>query len=507
MIRLIVLLLMLLLSAPAHAQTQATGFDTDLLASVQTEAFEFMVPRTMEAVSATQLAMWSLGGLTVLDPSLTVIPRDKRLQLAVRGRVVAEMPVPAPDAPVSAWGQTVAKLVAAGFAASPVLRQLGQAEVTQSLFDDMLAHLDPYTRYIPPIEAVGDRDRRTGRAGIGITLYQRGRLVMVRDVVIGSPGALAGIAPGDMLQWVDGRLATGRSPAAIEEMLNGPEGTDLRLGWRGRDGSTQDTMLRRVMVPPETVFPRRTGDVAILQITGFTQTTDLHVAQVLRDSIKGLRPVTGIILDLRGNRGGVLRTAIGTANFLLGKGVIVRSVGRAVETNRVWLSGGSEMAAGVRIAILVDGGTASAAEVLAAALADRGRAVVIGSATFGKGLVQTIDPLPDGGELFLTWSRLLAPRGWPIQSLGVLPQICTSLGGDTLNRQLAALAAGGGEMQAALRAHRDARPPLTPDQIVAIRERCPASDPRESDLTVARTVLENPAIHAAALLRPMPEER
>ena len=82
----------------------------------------------------------------------------------------------------------------------------------------------------------------------------------------------------------------------------------------------------------------------------------------------------------------------------------------------------------VPLIVLVDGHTASAAEILAAALADRGRAVVVGSETVGKGMVQTIDPLPDGGELFVTWSQTLAPLGWPIQGLGVLPQVCTSLG-------------------------------------------------------------------------------
>ena len=102
---------------------------------------------------------------------------------------------------------------------------------------------------------------------------------------------------------------------------------------------------------------------------------------------------------------------------------------------------------------MVDGRTASAAEILAAALADRGRGVVIGSSTLGKGLVQTIDPLPDGGELFVTWSRVLAPRGWPIQGLGVLPQVCTSLGQDALSWQLAALAPGREPMAAALARH------------------------------------------------------
>jgi carboxyl-terminal processing protease len=153
--------------------------------------------------------------------------------------------------------------------------------------------------------------------------------------------------------------------------------------------------------------------------------------------------------------------------------------------------------------VLVDGGTASAAEVLAAALSDRGRAVVMGSSTFGKGVVQTIDPLPDGGELFLTWSRILAPRGWPIQSLGVMPQICTSLGDEAVQRQLAALAGGNLEMGQAVASHDAARAPLTPDQIVAIREHCPAADPREADMEIAQTLIENPAGYMAALLQPM----
>ena len=494
----LVILLLIGLAAPARAQSAA--FDTELLAGVQTEAIDFMIPRTLDPVSAAQLALWGLGGLTAADPALVVVVRDKTLRLLFRGRNLAEAAAPAPDAPTAAWGQTIAGLAAAGFAASPSLRQAGQAALTKILFDDMLAHLDPYTRYIPPLEALDDRDRRVGRAGIGLTLFQRGRAVMVRDVVIGSPGALAGMVPGDTVLTVDGKQAAGRARAALETMLNGPEGTDIRLGWRSRDGGSQDMTLTRVMVPPETVFPRRNGDVLIVQITGFTQTTDQHVAQVIRDGMKGPKPLAGIVLDLRGNRGGVLRTAIATANTFLSKGVIVRSSGRAPETNRVWLSGGGELAAGVRMAILVDGGTASAAEVLAAALSDRGRAVVIGSATFGKGLVQTIDPLPDGGELFLTWSRLLAPRGWPIQSLGVLPQICTSRGDDFVRRQLAALAAGEMAMGTALAIHRGARAPMTPDQIVAVRETCPAADPQATDATLAEALVRNPREHAAALL-------
>jgi carboxyl-terminal processing protease len=122
-------------------------------------------------------------------------------------------------------------------------------------------------------------------------------------------------------------------------------------------------------------------------------------------------------------------------------------------------------------------------------------------------VVQTIDALPDGGELFLTWSRLLAPLGWPIQSLGVMPQVCTSRGDDEAQRQLSALSAGVLDMARAIKAHRDARAPLTPDQIVGIRERCPASDPHKEDVAIAETLVEDPSSYNAALLPPMTEQR
>jgi carboxyl-terminal processing protease len=478
-----------------------SGFDVDALAAVQTEAIDFMLPRTLDAVTAAQLATWGLSGLTSIDPALTSAVRDTDLQLLVHGRPALEITAAGSDA--APWAEAVAKLAAAAYAASPAMRRVGQAAVTKAMFDEMLAHLDPYSRYLPPIEAVGDRDRRVGHAGIGVTLSQHGRTVSVRDVVIGSPGALAGIVPGDVIQWIDGHTALNRDHATVDAMLNGPEGTELRMGWRNSDGTMRGATLRRVMIPPETVFPRRSGDVEIIQITGFSQTTDQHVIQVIRDSMRGSRPLSGVILDLRGNRGGLLRVAVATAEVFLSAGVVSRSAGRAPETNRIWRSGGGELVKDARMLVLVDGGTASAAEVLAAALADRGRAVVMGSSTFGKGLVQTIDALPDGGELFLTWSRILAPRGWPIQSLGVMPQICTSLGDDAVHRQLAALANGTMEMEAAVRRQRAARAPLTPDQIVAIRDPCPAADPREEDMGIAQSLVENPASYSAALLTTM----
>ena len=156
--------------------------------------------------------------------------------------------------------------------------------------------------------------------------------------------------------------------------------------------------------------------------------------------------------------------------------------------------------------VLVDGRTASAAEILAAALADRGRAVVVGSATLGKGLVQTIAPLPDGGELFVTWSRVLAPLGWPIQGLGVLPQVCTSLGpahGGTSARSAGRRNPADG-VGALARTHRP-RPGAARRGSWQSATPAPPPSVSELDLEVAHFLIDNPAAYAAALLPPLRE--
>ena len=195
------------------AQPVSSGFDVEALATVQTEAIDFMLPRTLDPVTAAQLATWGLSGLTTIDPALTACCAGLRMSsCCMHGRAVFDVTADGSDP--APWAQAAAKVVAAAYAASTAMRQMGQPAVTKVLFDEMLAHLDPYSRYLPPIEAVGDRDRRVGHAGIGVTLVQHGRSVAVRDVVIGSPGALAGIVPGDVIQWVNGHTALNQGSRA-----------------------------------------------------------------------------------------------------------------------------------------------------------------------------------------------------------------------------------------------------------------------------------------------------
>jgi carboxyl-terminal processing protease len=326
---------------------------------------------------------------------------------------------------------------------------------------------------------------------------------VVTEAIVDGPGAIAGIRPGDTILAVDGQSTLGRDARTVERMIDGPEGTRMVLSWRSRDGRPHTTEMFRAMVPPETVYAQRVGETLLVQVTAFNRSTDSHMAHAIEQGFVGPRPSGGIVLDLRGNRGGLLRQAVTAADTLLPAGVVAMTAGRDPEATRTWRSISGDLAENVPIVVMVDGRTASAAEILAAALADRGRGVVIGSSTLGKGLVQTIAQLPDGGELYVTWSRVLAPRGWPIQGLGVLPQICTSLGAETLAWQLASLAQGHQPMAEAIATHRAARAPLPAGRILAIRGACPAAVGRDADLDAARVLIHDPAAYAAALLPPL----
>ena len=486
---------------PAHAQA-IVGFDAQIATSVYTAALSFIAPRIVDPEPVSRLTQWGLQGITALDPVMMVGLRDGKMQLTAKDRTVFETAAPR-DETLADWVAVAIAVTKSAAEMSPAVRRAGTGPIVQAFFDELFSHLDPYSRYVPPSEAGADREQRSGRAGIGIALVQRGAAVAVSEVIRDGPAAAAGMRPGDTVIAIGGEVIRGLGASVIASMLAGPEDTRFTLTWRGRDGRSHETPFVRVLVPPETVFGERSGDVLILRIAGFNNSTDTHLAQLLQDGMAGDHPPDGIVLDLRGNRGGLLRQAVTVADTFLPDGLITSTVGRAPDSVHIWNSTAGELAEGVPLIVLVDGRTASAAEVLAAALADRGRAVVVGSATFGKGLVQTIAPLPDGGELYVTWSRILAPRGWPIQGLGVLPQVCTSLGGGSTQQQLNALAQGTQPMRAALATHRGSRPPLPPARIQAIRDACPAIEGRAEDLAVARDLIANPAAYAAALLPPM----
>lgn len=506
-------LLLLLVAVPARAEpVAAPAFDTAGAARVYAAALDFIVPRALDPVSPAELTLWGLRGLTALDPELSAVREAGAMRLLARGRVLASVPVPvavpapgpaAPDATASAsasaWAEVAAALSSAGWTASPALRRAGTQGVIQAFFNEMLAHLDPYSRYVAPALAAADEEHRAGEAGIGVSLDERGGAMVIAHAISDGPAALAGIREGDRILAVDGQSTHDVSAAEVDDWLTASEDTMVTVDVSGVQGRRRLT-LQRALVPEDNVFSARAEGALVLRVTSFTARTAARLANALEAGFSGSRPPRGIVLDLRGNRGGLVRQAVSAADELLPAGVVAVTRGRDPAADRVWRSADGQIDADRPLIVLVDGRTASAAEILAAALADRGRAVVVGSSTMGKGLVQTITRLPDGGELVLTWSRVLAPRGWPIQGLGVLPQLCTSRGQSEAEGQIAALAGRVPPMSAALARARAARVPVPPAEVVAIRDACPAAEGTGLDLRAAHQLIADPAAYATALL-------
>ncbi len=495
--------LLLLLAWRARTMDQARadeppGFDQALAAQVFTAAFTFMAPRTLEPVTLPQVTLWGLQGITALDPNLVPVLNADAVTLAAPGRTLTVVKLPAAD-DVAGWGSLAASVSASAYHASDALARAGTQGMITSFFDEVFNHMDPYSRYVAPAQAATERDYRRGAAGIGLALSGRPGSLVIGSVVSDGPADAAGIRPGERLLAIDGQSLRRQDAVSAEARLNGDEGTDVALTLRGRDGRSRTLSLRRMLVPADTVAASWTGDVLMLQVSGFTASTAARLKRELDHGMARHPEPTGVVFDLRGNRGGVLHQAVDAANLVITRGVIATTEGRDPQADHQWIANAADEADGLPLVVLVDGRSASAAEVLAAALSDDGRAVVVGSATLGKGLVQTVGPMPDGGELFVTWSRVLAPAGWPLQGLGVMPQVCTSLGQANTQRQLDALNMGQQTLRTALTAHRRARANLPLAEMLAIRNACPAALGTDSDVDAAKFLIANPVAYASAL--------
>lgn len=490
----------------ARPAAAATGFDAALAAQVWSTALTYIAPRALQPVTLPQMTLWGLNGLTALDPDLTATLQDGQLRLYGPDSLLMAQSAPA-DTDATAWGNAAARLAQAAYNASPALRQAGTQDIIANFFDELFNHFDPYSRYESPVQAAQQELLLTGLASTGLNFGVQNNRVVVQDVATDSPAESAGLTSGEFVLSIDGVATYPAEVAQLNKETNGVMGSSLTLRLLDPTDDShevQSVTLTRADVPPQTVTaePSPAPGIVVVRISSFNKGTSSQFSTVLAQAMAQDPAPTGLILDLRGNRGGVLRQAVLVADSLLTSGIIVQTQGRDPDANDTYAAVGADLTQGARIAVLVDGRTASAAEILSASLADNRRAVVVGSASLGKGLVQTFTNLPDGGELFITWSRVLAPRGWPLQNLGVMPQLCTSLGSTAIGQQVSALTSGTNLLAQPLAASRALRAPARVEDILAIRNNCPAAIGSDLDITAATAVLQSAPAYKAALLSP-----
>jgi carboxyl-terminal processing protease len=314
-----------------------------------------------------------------------------------------------------------------------------------------------------------------------------------------SPADRAGIRPEDQIVAIDGVATAGCPRQEILHQLRGPIGSRIavRVLHPGAP-SPRELQLNRAYVVLPTVTATRDGDIAIFRITSFNHSTTQRIAKSLAEAMQssGGR-LAGVVLDLRGNPGGLLDQAVSLTDLFLHDGSIVGTVGRHPASHQYFAASGDAVAPKLPIVVLLNGGSASASEIVAAALQDAGRAVVVGSSSYGKGTVQTVLRLPNDGEMVVTWARLMTPSGYLLQRHGVVPTVCTTdlpddAGG--LEAGLQRVASPTGKLAFSPRGKLDER------AWAELRQSCP---PRHGapavDLKLAERILADPKLYGAAL--------
>lgn len=464
----------------------------------------------IDQVAISTLALHGLQALASLDPEFRVERIADTIKVSGGAKPPTTYVVPA-DHDSRGWAAVIAGALDSGRGRSDKLRGATVESLYQTVFDGSLHDLDRFSRYAGSVSARDNRAARDGFGGIGAEVKVVDDIARVGNVIADTPAARGGLRAGDQITHVDGTPLAGMAERAIISMIRGPEGTDVNLTLaREATPPIVVTLRRATIIAPTVTYRREAGDVAYFQVTGFNnQTADTLRALVTRAKGEIGRNLKGVVLDLRNNPGGLLHQGIRVADLFVNSGRILTTRGRHPESLQVFDATDGDILDGLPMVVLINGGSASSAEIVAAALQDLDRAVLIGSSSYGKGTVQTVLPMPNDGELTLTWAKLYAPSGYALQRLGVVPNICTSGKAITAKKSIDDLRQGRIDLVAPVAARRGADG-LNDTAQLALAQVCPtqtqaqgagppgSSRGDDTELEIARTLLADPALSKRA---------
>ncbi|SHL76973.1 carboxyl-terminal processing protease [Roseovarius marisflavi] len=301
-------------------------------------------------------------------------------------------------------------------------------DLVEAAINGMLTSLDPHSSYLSPDDSENMQVQTRGEfGGLGIEVTQEDGFVKVVSPMDGTPADQAGIESGDFITHVDGESVLGLTLNEAVELMRGPVGSEIIITVV-REGTAEpfDVSIIRDTIKLTAVRARIEQNAVVLRVTTFNEQTYPNLEAGLAEKIEelgGEENVSGIILDMRNNPGGLLNQAIKVSDAFLDKGEIVSTRGRNPQDGERFNATPGDLANGKPIVVLINGGSASASEIVAGALQDHHRAIVVGTKSFGKGSVQTVMPLRGNGAMRLTTARYYTPSGRSIQALGVSPDI------------------------------------------------------------------------------------
>ena len=303
---------------------------------------------------------------------------------------------------------------------------------------------DPYSEFMDPQDYEQFEESMEGKfSGVGIEITIKDGVLTVIAPLADTPAEKAGVRAGDQILEIDGESTEGITLSEASVKIRGPEGTTVTLHVRHKDGTEEDIPIVRATITVDSVSSKTVADgkVAYIRVIRFDQNVALELDKALLGF--DLDHMDGIILDLRNNPGGLLRSAISVSSRFVDKGIILTVKDRVSGDESYWSTGNT--IPNLPLAVLVNGGTASAAEITAGAIRDHEMGILIGEKTFGKGVIQRMINFPDGSALKITTGEYHTPSGRAVQGVGIEPDITLAEDEDPIEVATAWIEAHAGE--------------------------------------------------------------
>ena len=305
--------------------------------------------------------------------------------------------------------------------------EINQAEVMDSAINGVLQSLDPYSAYMSPeLFKEMQTDTKGEFGGLGIEIGMEAGVVKVISPIDDTPAAKAGIKAGDYIVKIGSEQVQGKSLLEAVKLMRGPVGTSIDLTIRRKNVKKPlEFKIVRKIIEVRSVNSKIIGkekNLGYIRLKSFNENSDEQFLKSVKNFEKKSK-IKGYVLDLRNNPGGLLTQAINITDFFLNDGEIVSTKGRKISETRKFFARQGDEVKGKPIVVLINNGSASASEIFAGALKDHKRAIILGESSYGKGSVQSIIPLKNGGGMRLTISKYYLPSGKSISEVGVTPDI------------------------------------------------------------------------------------
>ena len=482
-----------------RGSTDSPAYQSERASHLFAVGFQDVSEIYIEDVEISELAMAGLENLSSIDPEITIAHDGESVLINVKGTEAGRFRAPGPR-DSDRWGGIAAATVNTGRKHSKQLASAAAEDVYEAVFNGLTAELDGFSRYAGREEARENRASRDGFGGIGVRIDLVDEGVKVLSVMENTPAETAGVQDGDVIVMIDGEAAAGLPQHEVVRKLRGPVRSKVALTI-SRDPRPVPLVIEvtRAHIVPQTVKYEVRGEIGYIKVSGFNQSTTRTLRrkiQLAKQQI-GSR-LKGFVVDLRSNPGGLLDQSVAVSDLFLDGGRIVSTHGRHPDSHQYFDAEDADLTEGLPVVVLINGNSASASEIVAAALQDAGRAVVIGSNSFGKGTVQTVLRLPNEGELTLTWARFHAPTGYTLNRRGVVPDICTSGNVRSVEDVMERLRSGLFPID--LDTQRTELDPSDDEGLEALRAFCPVYEgENELDLKVALELLTDSDLYARAL--------